>query len=73
MFASGGGVSRVEISTGSYTFKTVEEMEEAYLICYTCEDIKAYIPLEADYMAKNGNDYTMDLRGQYITVTITGE
>jgi hypothetical protein len=73
MFASGGGVSRVEISTGSYNFKTVEEMEEAYLICYTCEDIKAYIPLEADYMAKNGNDYTMDLRGQYITVTITGE
>ena len=63
MFSSGGAVTRAESSTGAYTFKTVEEMEEAYLICYTSEGIKAYIPFEADYMAKNGNDYTINIHG----------
>ena len=73
MFTSGGPVARYESSTGTYTFKSVEEMERAYLICYTTEGIKAYIPFEADYMAKNGNDYTLNLHNKYITVTITGE
>ena len=73
IFSSGSPVAKAESSTGTYTFKTIQEMEEAYLICYTENGLKAYIPFEADYMAKNGNDYTMNLHGKYITVTITGE
>ena len=72
MFTSGGAVAKYESSTGSYTFKSVEELESAYLICYTNEGIKAYIPFDADYMAKNGNDYTLNLHNKYITVTIVG-
>lgn len=73
MFSSGGPIAQYESSTGSYTFNSVEEMECAYLICYTTEGIKAYIPFEADYMAQNGNDYTMNLHNKYITVTIIGQ
>ena len=73
MFSSGGHVASYESSTGSYTFKSVEELESAYLICYTNEGIKAYIPFETEYMVQNGNDYTMNLHNHYITVTIMGE
>lgn len=73
MFSSGSGVTRAETSTGSYTFNTIEDMENEYLICYAADGTKAYIPLSADYMAKNGNDYTMNLHGKYITVTVKEE
>ena len=73
MFSSGSGVTKAETSTGSYTFNSIDEMENEYLICYTADGIKAYIPLSAEYMAKNGNDYTMNLHGKYITVTVKGE
>ena len=51
-------------------FDTVAEMEEAYLICYLGEGIKAYVPLDEDYMVKNGNQYTIHLRGKSVTITV---
>lgn len=73
MFSSGSGVTRAETSTGSYTFNTIEDMENEYLICYAADGTKAYIPLSTEYMAKNGKDYTMNLHGKYITVTVKEE
>ena len=48
------------------------EMEKAHLICHTGEGFKSYIPLEADYMVRNGNQYTLHLKGKSVTVTVTG-
>lgn len=72
LFAAGGGIQQIESSTGSYTFKSVTEMEKAYLICHTGDGIKSYIPLEADYMVKNANQYTIHLKGKSVTVTVEG-
>lgn len=72
LFAAGGGIQQIESSTGSYTFKSVTEMEKAYLICQTGDGIKSYIPLEADYMVKNANQYTIHLKGKSVTVTVEG-
>lgn len=72
LFAAGSGIQQIESSTGSYNFKSVTEMEKAYLICQTGDGIKSYIPLEADYMVKNGNQYTIHLKGKSVTVTIEG-
>ena len=72
LFAAGGGIQQIESSTGSYTFKSVTEMEKAYLICQTGDGIKSYIPLEADYMVKNANQYTIHLKGKSVTVTVDG-
>ena len=70
MFTTGNGVQSAETNTGSYHFNTLTDMEEAYLICYLGEGIKAYIPLDADYMVKNGNQYTIHLMGKSVTVTV---
>ena len=72
LFASGSGIQQVESSTGSFEFKSVTEMEMAHLICHTGEGFKSYIPLEADYMVRNGNQYTLHLKGKSVTVTVTG-
>ena len=70
MFAEGGYVSNVESSTGSFHFDTVVDMEDAYLICDINESYKAYVPLEAEYMVQNGNQYTIHLAGKSVTVTV---
>ena len=70
MFAIGRGIINARTSTGSNHFKSVVDMERAYLICDTVEGIVGYIPLEADYMVKNGNQYTIYIRGVSVTVTV---
>ena len=70
MFSTGNGVIDAETNTGSYHFDTVADMEEAHLICYLGEGIKAYVPLDEDYMVKNGNQYTIHLMGKSVTVTV---
>ncbi len=70
MFAIGKGVIGAKPSTGSYHFKTVTDMEKAYLICDTADGITGYIPLDADYMVKNGNKYTIYIKGVSVTVTV---
>lgn len=72
LFATGSGIHQVESSTGSFEFESVTEMEKAHLICHTGEGFKSYIPLEADYMVRNGNQYTLHLKGKSVTVTVTG-
>ena len=72
LFATGSGIQQVESSTGSFEFESVTEMEKAHLICHTGEGFKSYIPLEADYMVRNGNQYTLHLKGKSVTVTVTG-
>jgi hypothetical protein len=70
MFSTGNGVIDAETNTGSYHFDTVADMEEAHLICYLGEGIKAYVPLDEDYMVKNGNQYTIHLMGKSVTITV---
>ena len=70
LFATGGGIQQVESSTGSFNFNTVTEMEMAYLICHTSDGFKSYIPLETGYMVRNGNQYTLHLKGKSVTVTV---
>lgn len=72
-FAGGNDIYSAETSTGSYNFATVTDMEEAYLICNTGEGIKAYVPLDANYMVKDGNKYTIHLKGVSVTVTVGEE
>jgi hypothetical protein len=45
-------------------------MEKAYLICDVGEGIKAYVPLDEEYMFKKGNQYTIHLMGKSVTVTV---
>ena len=70
MFSTGNGVLGAETNTGSNHFETLADMEEAYLICDVGEGLKAYVPLDADYMVKNGNKYTIILGVKPITVTV---
>ncbi|MBR5843807.1 MAG: CAP domain-containing protein [Bacteroidaceae bacterium] len=70
MFSTGNGVQYAETNTGSNHFNTLAEMEEAHLICYLGEGIKAYIPLDADYMVKNGNQYKIHLGNISVTVSV---
>ena len=70
MFAAGGGIRDVQSSTGSFHFDSVVDMEDAYLICDINESYKAYVPLEAEYMVQNGNQYTIHLAGKSVTVTV---
>ena len=70
MFSDGSGVIDAETNTGSLNFDTLTELEMAYLICTTGEGLKAYVPLDTDYMVKNGNQYTIHLRGKSVTVTV---
>lgn len=70
LFSDGREILEAKTNTGSNHFATLTDMEEAYLICYTGEGLKAYVPLDADYMVKNGNQYTIHLRGKSVTVTV---
>ena len=70
MFSDNSGIVGAETSTGSNHFETLTDMEEAYIICYINGGLKGYVPLDADYMVKNGNQYTIHLRGKSITVTV---
>lgn len=70
LFSTGSGVIEAETNTGSYHFDTLADMEKAYLICDVGEGFKAYVPLDADYMVKNGNKYTIHLKGKSVTVTV---
>jgi hypothetical protein len=46
-------------------------MERAYIICTTNGDATGYIPLDDDYMVKNGNNYTIHLYDNCsLTVTV---
>jgi uncharacterized protein YkwD len=70
LFSTGGGVMDAITNTGSFHFDTIADMEKAYLICDVGEGFKAYVPLDADYMVKNGNKYTIHLKGKSVTVTV---
>lgn len=60
----------VESSTGSFYFDTVEEMENAYLICNMGYHSKGYIPIDVRYMVKEGNKYTLRLKGKTVTLSV---
>jgi hypothetical protein len=71
VFSSGGSVSSAVTNTGSTHFDTLHEMEQAYLICTTRDNnTTGYIPLDADYMVKDGNRYTIQLNNISVTVTV---
>lgn len=70
LFVGGNDIINAESSTGSTHFDSVVDMEEAYLICNTGEGVKAYVPLDDDYMIKDGNKYTIHLKGVSVTVTV---
>lgn len=70
MFSSGGYITQVATNTGSNHFKSLYEMEQAYLICTTNGDATGYIPLDAEYMVKDGNSYTINFNGRSFTVTV---
>lgn len=70
LFSTGGGVMDAITNTGSFHFDTIADMEKAYLICNVGEGIKAYVPLDEEYMFKKGNQYTIHLMGKSVTVTV---
>ena len=70
LFATGGGMVTAKTSNGVYHFDTIEQMEQAIVICTTNEGYTGYIPLEADCMIRNGNSFTYKLEGTSITVTV---
>jgi uncharacterized protein YkwD len=70
LFSTGGGVMDAITNTGSFHFDTIADMEKAYLICDVGEGIKAYVPLDEEYMFKKGNQYTIHLMGKSVTVTV---
>ena len=70
LFVGNCEIKGVESSTGTFFFNTIEDMENAYVICDTGDGIKAYIPFDADYMTQNGNQYTLRLMGKTVTVTV---
>ena len=70
LFVGNCRIKGVASSTGTFFFNTIEDMENAYVICDTGDGIKAYIPFDADYMIRNGNQYTLRLMGKTVTVTV---
>jgi hypothetical protein len=70
LFVGNCEIKGVTSSTGTFFFNTIEDMENAYVICDTGDGIKAYIPFDADYMIQNGNQYTLRLMGKTVTVTV---
>lgn len=63
-------VIKVDSNINSFFFYTVEEMESSYLICDMGWSTKGYIPLDVDYMTKEGNKYTISLKGKTVTCTV---
>ena len=70
LFVGNCEIKGVESSTGTFFFNTVEDMENAYVICDAGHGTMAYIPFDADYMIQNGNQYTLRLMGKTVTVTV---
>ena len=70
LFVGNCEIKGVASSTGTFFFNTIEDMENAYVICDTGDGIKAYISFDADYMIQNGNQYTLRLMGKTVTVTV---
>ena len=70
IFSDGSGVIDARLSTATSHFNSVLEMEQAYVICTIGEGYTGYVPLEVDYMVRNGNKYTLHLMGKSITVTV---
>ena len=70
IFSDGSGVIDARLSTATSQFNSVFEMEQAYVICTIGEGYTGYVPLEVDYMVRNGNKYTLHLMGKSITVTV---
>lgn len=70
LFAGNCDVSGVESSTGSFHFKSIEDMENAYVICEMLYKTKAYIPFDTDYMQQHDKTFTLRLKGKTITVTV---
>ena len=70
LFSTGAGIMDAITNTGSFHFDTLADMEMAYLICDVGEGIKAYVPLDDDYMFRNGNQFTIHLMGKSVTVTV---
>lgn len=69
-FAGGNDIYSAETSTGSTHFATIDDMKAAYLICKTGTGYHAYVPLDADYMDRDGNKYTLHLQGFSVSVTV---
>ncbi len=70
LFSSGDYITQAVTNTGSNHFKSLYEMEQAYLICTTNGDVTGYIPLDAEYMVKDGNSYTINFNGRSFTMTV---
>jgi hypothetical protein len=70
MFAGGGGVVDAWTDTGSFNFESLAEMEKSYLICGLSDGSVAYVPLDEEYMVRNGQSYTLHLRGKSVTVNV---
>ena len=70
IFVGSCTVIDAESSTGEFFFYTIEEMENAYLICDMGYWTKAYIPFDTDYMTQDGNKFTLRLKGKTVTVTV---
>lgn len=70
LFAGNCDVSGVESSTGSFHFESVEDMENAYIICDMFYKTKAYLPFDTDYMQQHDKTFNLRLKGKTITVTV---
>ena len=70
LFAIDDDISSAESSTGSLHFETIADMEAAYLICRNETGMTSYVPLDEDYMVRDGNRYTIHLRSISVTVTV---
>lgn len=57
-------ITSYSTSTGKKSFNSVDEMEEAYLICKDSAGVKSYLPLDTDYMKKVKGGYTIKLNSK---------
>ena len=70
IFVGSCTVIDAESSTGVFYFDTLEDMENAYVICNMGYHTKGYIPFDTDYMTQDGHKFTLRLKGKSITVHI---
>lgn len=62
--ASKNKITSYSTSTGKKSFNSVDEMEEAYLVCKDSSGLKSYIPLDTSYMKKVKGGYTLKLNSK---------
>lgn len=66
-------ITSYSTSTGKKSFNSVDEMEEAYLVCRDSSGLKSYMPLDTSYMKKVKGGYTLKLNSKKtIKLTIKG-